>query len=226
MSFQEFERQHRAKTEELENFFNDLHKASSRPSSSSIPHPKASQPQEEPGPSQPSVESSSVPPGGSSSQSPPLASEPPSESLPDYAEILKERESKQRFQHLRYLIERQKLINATYPPLPSCILSKNGEEDCEDDDDEDPFDAFYDFLYLYEIVYKLNAWIHSLKAPVFQKTEAQKINNFRKALHYEDLREEAYEAIDEFCHIPQYDDSDDNFDDYETSEKDSDQHSP
>ena len=68
--------------------------------------------------------------------------------------------------------------------------------------------------------------IHSLQALVFWKTEAQKLNNFRKVLYYEDLREESYQAIDELCHIPQYDDSDDNFDDYESSEKDSDQHSP
>ena len=72
--------------------------------------------------------------------------------LPDYAEILREKESKRRSQHLRYLIERQKLINATYPPLPSQILSKNGEEDCEYDDDEDPFDDLYDLVCFREIV--------------------------------------------------------------------------
>ena len=59
------------------------------------------------------------------------------------------------------------MINATYPLLPSCILSKNGEEDCEDDDDEDPFDALYYLLCLHEIVCKLNERIHSLKALVF-----------------------------------------------------------
>ena len=38
-------------------------------------------------------------------------------------------------------------------------------------------------------------------------------------------REQAYQAIDEICNIPKYDDSDDNFDTDESYETDSDQHS-
>ena len=48
---------------------------------------------------------------------------------------------------------------------------------------------------------------------------------FAGVLYYEALREQAYQAIDELCNIPQYDDSDDNFDTEESDEKDPDQHS-
>ena len=107
------------------------------------------------------------------------------------------------------------MINATYPPFSSRILSKNGEADCEDDNDKDPFDDLYDLVCLREIVRKITGKIHSLQAPVFWKTDAQWLNDFLKVLYYEDLREEAYQAIDELCSVPQYDDSDDNFDDYD-----------
>ena len=90
----------------------------------------------------------------------------------------------------------------------------------------DPFDNLYDLACLHEIVYKLNARIQRLKTPIFWKNEAEKIRDFRMALYYEELRAEAYDAIEELCNIPKYDDSDDNFDDYESSDKDSDPHSP
>ena len=35
-------------------------------------------------------------------------------------------------------------------------------------------------------------------------------------MYYEDSREEAYDAINELCHIPIYDDNDENFDDYDS----------
>ena len=126
-------------------------------------------------------------------------------------------------QHLRYLIERQKMINAQYPPLPSQILSKNGEEECDNDEDDD--EAMYDLVCLRAIVWKLNGMINSNTAHVFWHTLEQQISNFRRALYYEALREQAYQAIDELCNIPQYDDSDDDFDVDTSSEQDSDQHS-
>ena len=43
-------------------------------------------------------------------------------------------------------------------------------------------------------------------------------------MHYEALRELAYQTIDEICRIPQYDDCDDDFDEDEPVEKDSNQH--
>ena len=67
---------------------------------------------------------------------------------------------------------------------------------------------------------KLNGKIHRHQALVFWHTEAQQLNDFRKVLYYQDLREEAYQAIDELCNIPQYDDSDNNFDTSDSSEKD------
>ena len=142
--------------------------------------------------------------------------------LSDHAEILRQKESKQRCQDLRYLIERQKMINAQYPPLPSQILSKNGEEECEDDEDDD--EALYDLICLRKIVSKLTGKIEYYKTPIFWYTEAQRLSDFHKALYYEDLREQAYQAIDELSNTPQYDDSDDDFDEDEPVEKDSDQH--
>ena len=67
---------------------------------------------------------------------------------------------------------------------------------------------------------QLNRKIHHYQAPVFWHTEAQRLNDFCKALYYQHLREEAYQAIDEPCNIPQYDDSDDNFDTSDSSETD------
>ena len=64
------------------------------------------------------------------------------------------------------VIERQKKINEQYPPLPSQILSKDREEQCDDDEDADE----------------------------------DMINNFHKAMYYEALREQAYQAI--MCVIP------------------------
>ena len=101
-------------------------------------------------------------------------------------------------------------------------MSKTGEEESEDDEDND--EAMCDLACLWMIVWKLNGMINSNKAHVFWHTEAQRLSNFRRALYYEDLREQAYQAIDELCNIPQYDDSDDDFDDDEPVEKDSDQH--
>ena len=118
-------------------------------------------------------------------------------------------------QQLRYLIERQKQINATYPPLPSRILSKDGEGDI-DDDDMDNVDDLYDLICLQKILWKITGRINSLKHPPFWKTPAEKLQDFRIALYYEDLRELVYEAIDEICCTPIYDDSDDNFDDYDS----------
>ena len=92
------------------------------------------------------------------------------------------------------------MINAQYPPLPSQILSKNGEEEREDDEDDD--EALYDLACLRTIVWKLNGMINSNKAHVFWNTPAQQISNFRRVLYYEDLREQAYQAIDELCNIP------------------------
>ena len=56
-------------------------------------------------------------------------------------------------------------------------------------------------------------------------TKAEKIRDFHIAMHYGDLWVDAYDAINEICHILKYDDNDDNFDDYESSDKDSDPHS-
>ena len=102
-------------------------------------------------PQKPPGESSSVPPSASTSQTPLQASEPISEPLPDYAEVLRERGSKQMCQQLHYLIERQKQINATYPPLPDRILSKDGQVDI-DDDDIDNVDDLYDLICLQEVL--------------------------------------------------------------------------
>ena len=44
---------------------------------------------------------------------------------------------------------------------------------------------------------------------------AEKLQDFCIAMHYEDLILEAYDAINELCHIAIYDGSDDNFDDYD-----------
>ena len=221
MSFEEFERFQKAKTEALKKFYNDLWNAASRASSSSAPPPAASKPQEAPRPSRHSTASSSVPPPEPPRQPPPP--EPPSEVLPDYAEIMREKESKQLCAHLRYLIERQKKINEQYPPLPSQILSKDGDEECDEDEDDD--EALYDLVCLRAIVRKLNGMIHSNTTYVFWHTPEQRISNFRKALYYEALREQAYQAIDKLCNIPQYDNSDDDFDEDTSSEQDSDQHS-
>ena len=167
MSFEEFERFQKAKTEALEKFYNDLGNAASRAYSSSAPPPATSKPQEAPRPSRPSAASSSVPPPEPLRQPPPpeLAPELVSEELPDHAEIMREKESKQRCAHLRYLIERHKKINEQYPPLPSQILSKDGEEECDNDEDDD--EALYDLVCLRKIVYKLNSLIHSNDAHVF-----------------------------------------------------------
>ena len=102
-------------------------------------------------------------------------------------------------------------------------MSKNGEEECEDDEDDD--EALYDLICLRKIVSKLTGKIEYYKTFVFWYTEAQRLSDFRKALYYEDLREQAYQAIKKLCNIPQYDDSDDNFDENEPVEKDSDQYS-
>ena len=51
MSFEEFERYQKVKTEALEKFYNDLCNASFRPSSSLVPPSAASKPREEPRPS-------------------------------------------------------------------------------------------------------------------------------------------------------------------------------
>ena len=83
----------------------------------------------------------------------------------------------------------------------------------------------YDLVCLRAIVRKLNGMIYSNTTYIFWHTPEQRISNFRKALYYEALREQAYQAIDELCNIPQYDDNDDNFDTDESDEKDSDQHS-
>ena len=56
-------------------------------------------------------------------------------------------------------------------------------------------------------------------------TKAEKIRDFHITLYYEDLWDEAYKAIKKLYNIPEYDESDDNFDDYESSDKDSDPHS-
>ena len=47
-------------------------------------------------------------------------------------------------------------------------------------------------------------------------TTAKKLQDFRIAMYYKDLREEVYDATNELCHIPIYDDSNDNFDDYDS----------
>ena len=69
-------------------------------------------------------------------------------------------------QQHHYLIERQNQINATYPSLPGRILSKDGQEDI-DDDDIDNVDDLYDLIYLREILCKLNSRTHCLKSPLF-----------------------------------------------------------
>ena len=117
--------------------------------------------------------------------------------------------------HLRFLIERQKQINTTYPPLPDRILSKDGQADINDDDIDNVNDL-YDLICLRKIMWKLNGCIHCLKSPPFWKTPTEKLQDFRISLYYEDLRELVYEAIDEICCTPIYDDSDDNFDDYDS----------
>ena len=83
----------------------------------------------------------------------------------------------------------------------------------------------YDLVCLRAIVWKLNGMINSNIAHVFWHTPEQRISNFRRTLYYKAIREQAYQAIDELCNIPQYDDSDDDFDEDESGEKDSDQHS-
>ena len=62
MSFKEFERFQKAKTEALEKFYNDLCNAASRASASSAPPPAASKPREAPRHSKLSAASSSTPP--------------------------------------------------------------------------------------------------------------------------------------------------------------------
>ena len=117
---------------------------------------------------------------------------------------------------------KEKQINVTYPPLPARILPIDGEE--IEDDDIDNVDGLYDLLCLREILWKINGRIISLRHPPFWKTPAEKLQDFRISLYYEDLRELVYEAIDEICCTPIYDDSDDNFDDYDSFDEEQDPH--
>ena len=124
-------------------------------------------------PQKPQVNRPFIPPSESRNHNPTQVSKPVSESLPDYANLIKEKESKQRCQQLRYLIERQKQINATYPPLLDRILPIDGEE--IKDDDIDNVDDLYDLIYLPKILWKINDRIICLRHPPFWKTLAEKL---------------------------------------------------
>ena len=80
----------------------------------------------------------------------------------------------------------------------------------------DNVDDLYDLVCLRQILWKLNGRIQSLKSPPFWMTTTEKLQDFCIAMYYEDLSEEVYDTINELCHIPIYDDSNDNFDDYDS----------
>ena len=135
MSYDEFERCQQAKTEDLEKFFRDLNRTSTQQPSSSAPYGESSKTSESSSSETPMLDFT-----------PPPISEPVSEMLSNQADFLKEKEFRQRCLFLHFLVARKKGINSYLPPVPSQILSNDGED--VEDEDIDNADDLLDLLIL------------------------------------------------------------------------------
>ena len=206
MSYDEFERCQRAKIEDLETFFRDLNRASTQRLSSSAPHGESSKS------SKPSASENPMP-----DFTPPSVSEPILEMLSNQDDILKEKKSRQWCLFLHFLIARQKGINSYLPPVPSQILSNDGED--VKDEDIDNFDDLLDLFSLQKTLRTIAERIVPLQHPLFWMSAEEKLQEFHILLFYQFLRDEAWDAIDEICCTPIYDISDDDFDDYDSDDE-------